>query len=281
MGAYICSRQWCCALAPVCISDAVAIALQWVLGGGQQALSQADWTVSGDAFGLMGWEQSDHAFREFYKDDNARALLGGIATAGLLGGSNWHAVLAVNVLANLRATPQNGFGPQASDFANLVGSGGAGTYGWKQIYDSPGEPDYSPHYQSYIWACYLWGYSISAFQPLYDRPAAALRIMMENYPTKWIPTANGIAMQRARMILPLAFLVQVNGSAEHRQWLATIIDGYLELAVCPTNEDWCAFREELGAPGWGGETRVPTNADYGTFEAPLNQANGDPVSDFL
>ena len=28
-------------------------------------------------------------------------------------------------------------------------------------------------------------------------------------------------------------------------------------------------------------TRVPNNEDYGTFEAPLNQENDDPVSDFL
>jgi len=35
--------------------------------------------------------------------------------------------------------------------------------------------------------------------------------------------------------------------------------------------------QELSHPGWGGSTRVPNNADYGTFEAPLNQANDDPV----
>ena len=28
-------------------------------------------------------------------------------------------------------------------------------------------------------------------------------------------------------------------------------------------------------------TRTPTNSNYGTFEAPLNQENGDPVSDLL
>jgi hypothetical protein len=37
-------------------------------------------------------------FERFYKDDNARALLGGIATAGLLGGTRWHTQLAVNTL---------------------------------------------------------------------------------------------------------------------------------------------------------------------------------------
>ena len=43
----------------------------------------------------------------------------------------------------------------------------------------------------------------------------------------------------------------------------------------------CAYKEELSHDGWGGSTRVPNNDDYGTFEAPLNQENDDPVSDFL
>jgi hypothetical protein len=120
---------------------------------------------------------------------------------------------------------------------------------------------------------------VSGFQPLYDRPATALRTMMENYPTKWVPTANGIAMQRARMILPLAFLVRVNDTAEHRGWLSQVVDGYIGRANC--SNDWCAFREELSHEGWGGTTRVPDNDNYGTFEAPLNQNNDDPVSDFL
>ena len=47
------------------------------------------------------------------------------------------------------------------------------------------------------------------------------------------------------------------------------------------SNDWCAFREELGHAGWKSTTRVPNNEDYGTFEAPLNQENDDPVSDFL
>ena len=41
----------------------------------------------------------------------------------------------------------------------------------------------------------------------------------------------------------------------------------------PRLTDWFRF----AAKG----TRVPNNEDYGTFEAPLNQENDDPVSDFL
>lgn len=253
----------------------------WIPGGGPHLVQDRPWTVSGDAFGLGNFEQSDGADATFYKDGNARGILGGVATAGLLGGTRWHASLVANVLANLRATPVDGFGPTSAGFASLVGPAGVGTFGWRALYDAPGSPTFSPHYEGYLWACYLWAFSMSGHQPLYDRPATAIRIMMENYPSKWIPTSNGIAMQRARMILPLAFLVRVNDTAEHREWLAAMIEGYLTLAVCPADADWCAFREELSAPGWGGVTRVPNNADYGTFEAPLNQENNDSVSDFL
>jgi len=88
-------------------------------------------------------------------------------------------------------------------------------------------------------------------------------------------------MQRARIILPLAFLVRANDTARHRQWLQTAIDGLATRQHCDAEGGWCAFKEELSHPGWGGSTRVPNNDDYGTFEAPLNQENDDPVSDFL
>eukprot|EP01047_Picozoa_sp_COSAG01_P078534 COSAG01_NODE_14549_length_1439_cov_2.009701_2_plen_66_part_00 len=60
---------------------------------------------------------------------------------------------------------------------------------------------------------------------------------------RWVPTANGIAMQRARIILPLAFLVRANDTALHRGWLITAIDGLMTRNTC--EGDWCAIKEEL------------------------------------
>eukprot|EP00040_Diaphanoeca_grandis_P026893 m.151655 g.151655 ORF g.151655 m.151655 type:complete len:876 (+) comp30772_c0_seq2:72-2699(+) len=245
----------------------------WVVGGGSNLDKARPWASTGGAFGIKAWTTADNAYTEFYKDDDARGLLGALGTAGLLQSDRWHSTIVTGVLGNLRVTTKAGFGPSSSQFGNLD---------WKSIYASeapPGGGDFSPHYQSYIWAVYLWGYSVSGFQPLYDRAAAALTNMMENYPTRWVPTANGIAMQRARIILPLAWLVRVNASALHVQWLNTAIDGFMTRSYCEGT--WCTFKEELSHPGWGGSTRVPNNDDYGTFEAPLNQANDDPVSDFL
>jgi hypothetical protein len=64
---------------------------------------------------------------------------------------------------------------------------------------------------------YLWAYAQCGFAPLLERAQQGLTTMMENYPAKWVPTDNGIAMQRARIILPLAFLVRANDTALHRQ----------------------------------------------------------------
>ena len=52
--------------------------------------------------------------------------------------------------------------------------------------------------------------------------------------------SNGIAMQRARIILPLAFLVRANDTAEHRQWLQTAVDGFLTRQHCEGT--WCAYK---------------------------------------
>jgi hypothetical protein len=258
----------------------------WVVGGGAQLDSQRPWASTGDSFGILAWTTNDGAYERFYKDDDARGLLGAITTAGVLKSDRWHTTIAAATLGNLRFTSRGGFGPDSGGFADR------GTDDWRKTYNSEGTPSYSPHYESYQWAVYLWGYSVSGFAPLLERSQAGLSTYMRGYPTKWVPTSNGIAMQRARIILPLVFLVRANNTALHREWLLTAINGLLTRQHCPnaadTNTDasagasgWCALTEELSHPGWAKATRVPDNSDYGTFEAPLNQENTDPVSDFL
>jgi len=84
-------------------------------------------------------------------------------------------------------------------------------------------------------------------------------------------------MQRARMILPLAWLVRVEDIALHREWLSEVVDGLLKRQ----NASNGAIQEEISAEGWNGAARTPNNENYGTFESPLNQDNTNPVSDFL
>jgi hypothetical protein len=83
-------------------------------------------------------------------------------------------------------------------------------------------------------------------------------------------------LERAHMLLCLAWLVRIEDTPEHRQWLDKISADLLAF-----QQSCGAIREDL-AVAFGGHYRVPErNEDYGTSETPLLQSNGDPVSDQL
>ena len=64
---------------------------------------------------------------------------------------------------------------------------------------------------------------------------------MEAYPDRWL-SQNGIQQERARMILPLAWLIRVEDTPQHREWLDTVVSKLLESQV-----ECGAIREELGS----------------------------------
>ncbi|MCY2930880.1 MAG: hypothetical protein NTV86_15595 [Planctomycetota bacterium] len=147
-------------------------------------------------------------------------------------------------------------------------------YGWLYHWDRD-ESLFAPHFESWIWACYLWLYARTHFAPLLERTRAGIAAMMKAYPHEWHWT-NGLQQERARMLLPLAWLVRVDDTPEHRAWLYRIAD---DLLAC---QDECgAIREELGSVGHGRYGPPASNEKYATAEAPLIQENGDPVADML
>jgi hypothetical protein len=78
------------------------------------------------------------------------------------------------------------------------------------------------------------------------------------------------------MLLPLAFLVRIEDRAEHRGWLDRMA-GELLAQMQPCG----AVRERLGVPGNGQYAPPRSNEEYGTTEASLIQADGDPACDLL
>jgi len=99
--------------------------------------------------------------------------------------------------------------------------------------------------------------------------------MMNAYPDEWHWT-NGLQQERARMVLPLAWLLRVDDTTEHRRWLSLLVDDLLSF-----QDETGAIRENLGDVGHGKYAPPKSNAEYGTNEAPLIQTNGDPVADML
>lgn len=224
---------------------------------------------SSPVYGLIGWSDT-HPY-VFYADDNARLVLGLIGASAFMDYDRWNKEIIENILANFRLSNVNGF----------FGNGGRLEEpqilekGWQYYAKRPELVNPHPHFESWMWACYLWLYDKTGYQPLLEKAEKAIRLTMENYPEGWKWT-NGIQQERARMILPLAWLVQVQDTPEHREWLDQVVSRLLE-----NQQTSGAIREELGNSSTGTFGKAKSNKDYGVTEAPLISHNGDPVADML
>ncbi len=218
------------------------------------------------SYGLIGWADT-HKDR-YYGDDNARVILASVLASQSMGNPKWDKQILELILANFRTSGKKGFRSGAlmgNDIDRIT---------WQVLMERDLE-NIAPHYESWLWATYLWLYDKTGYTPLLDKAKRAIGITMANYPDNWKWT-NGLQQERARMILPLAWLVRAEGTKQHRDWLNLLCDDMLKFQVgCG------AFREELGAGSNGRYGAPKTNADYGTDEAPLIQFNGDPVADML
>lgn len=222
--------------------------------------------TSSPVFGLIGWAVTHP--NVFYGDDNARFILGVIGTSAFINTGKWDKKILENIIANFRTTGVKGFRGDRLEEKDIINNGWK--FYWKGNKENP-----HPHFESWLWACYLWLYDKTGYEPLLKRTEEAIRITMRAYPDKWRWT-NGIQQERARMMLPLAWLIRVSDTKEHRQWLDLIVSDLLTFQQ--TNG---AIREELGKSEIGLFGPPKSNKEYGTTEAPLIFENGDPVADML
>jgi hypothetical protein len=219
------------------------------------------------SFGIVGWALPNFVDR-YYGDENARSMLGTMAVAALLKSDRWDEQLLRCFLANLRTTGRLGFRGEFLDEKRLQ------QHGWRYFYDAD-TVNYSPHFEAYLWACFLWAYDKTHYAPFLERTRNAIRMTATAYPSKWRWT-NGLQQERARMLLPLAWLIRIEDTSEHRQWLEHIAKDLVAL-----QEESGAIREEMGPEAQGMLPSPKSNDAYGTNEAPLIQENGDPVCDLL
>jgi hypothetical protein len=162
------------------------------------------------AFGLIAWGAFAPAWEVAnYGDDNARTLLSALIAVTCLNTDRWDAALLQALLANLRTTGKLGFRGDRIDIPDLE------KHGWRH-YSEASPVNYSPHFESYLWACYLWAYQQTGHRPFLEPTKTAIRMTMEAYPQKWRWQDT---MERARMLLCLSWLVRLEDTAEHRQWL--------------------------------------------------------------
>lgn len=226
------------------------------------------------AYGLIGWNDVAryHAdmdgYGVYYGDDSARSMLGMMAAAGVLRTGRWDERLARCLLANLRLTSRRGFQPNRIDEAPLQSAG------WRAYFRSD-TVSLAPHYQAYLWACFLRAYQHSGYEPFLSRARAGITATMAAYPDCWTGPSD-MQMARARMLLPLAWLVRVDETPEHRAWLRRMANDML------ARQDACgAIREDLPGPAMAEAPAPASNEAYGTGEAPLVHSIDDPCADLL
>jgi hypothetical protein len=195
-------------------------------------------------------------------------MLGTMAAAALLKADRWDRPLLRCLLANLRTTGRLGFR------GNRLEEGPLQKEGWRHYFESE-RINYAPHYEAYLWVCFLWAFHKTGLSLFLDRARNAIRMTVAAYPQGWRWT-NGLQQERARMLLPLAWLVRVDDTAEHREWLRRIATDLLAL-----QHESGALREEIGPAESGRYGPPKSNEEYGTKEAPLIQQNGDPLCDLL
>lgn len=218
------------------------------------------------SFGLIGWAVTHPHI--YYGDDNARVILGVLGAAASMRNDRWNRPVTEAILGNFYTTGKNGFrGGHIND--SILQNKGRDFFAQRDLVNP------SPHYESWLWACYLWMYRQTGYRPLLEKTKAAINITMKGYPDEWRWT-NGIQQERARMILPLAWLVRLEDTPQHRQWLDLVVTQLLKNQVASG-----AIREELGGAGKGRYGRTASNAAYGKHEAPVIFDNGDPVADML
>jgi hypothetical protein len=213
------------------------------------------------SYGLLGGNvRGPHIY---YSDDNARALLGTIASAAVLQSDRWDEALLRTILGNFRTTGVLGFRP----FMRLE-EGELQAHGWRHYGEWPGT-DFSPHYHAYIWATFLWLYDKTKWEPLLERARTGLRLMMEAYPDGWKAECGRMEEERIHMLLPLAWLVRVEDTPEHRAWLRRMAEYVL------TEQDASGgIPQRVDRP-------FTANEQYGETESPIAYSSGDPATDLL
>ena len=82
----------------------------------------------------------------------------------------WDKEIVKNILANFRVSSKNGFYSKKGKLKQPE----IESEGWEYLSGREEIRHIQPHYESWLWACYLWLYDKTGYQPLLDKAKAAI-----------------------------------------------------------------------------------------------------------
>jgi hypothetical protein len=240
--------------------------LDYVFGPEMESMGRSD--PKHPAFGMIAWGAISPAWAiGNYGDDDARVILSTVLAAASQKSDRWNEPVMRSLLANLRTTGTQGFRGDRVDIGPLE------QFGWKHFHDAA-TVNPAPHFESYLWACNLWAYRATGEKEFLDKTTNAMRITMDAYAQKkWRWMDN---IERARMLLCLSWLVRIDDTPVHREWLMTVARDLLKF-----QQPCGAIQEHRGGPENTGFQIPQSNEAYGTGETPLIQSLKDPAADQL
>lgn len=215
-------------------------------------------------YGLCNWYENGCVF---YGDDDARVLLSALSMRAVTGNSRFDENILKCVFANLRTAGKLGFRHERLE-KDLRGKR------WQDLHEEE-FIHLSPHYQSYLWAAYIWIFALTGIQELFDKSDKALRMCMGAFPDDLIWT-NSLTAEISRIMLPLSFMARVSPTEEHLGWLKKAAYELLKY-----QHSCGAIRDSFKDVSKGRYPPPQSNESYGTTEASLIQHDGDPACDLL
>ena len=211
----------------------------------------------------------DEHINAVYGGDNARAAMSALLAGELLEDDRHARAILRLMFSQLRTTGKNGLRRAALRHPASFTDGRA----WRYYYEEDFR-ECRPHYQAHTWALYLQAYVLTGHGEFLDKAKRAIAMARESFPDfLW---TNGIMQEWCRFLLPLAMLVEVEDTAEHRAWLAEAAAPVLE-ALTPSG----ILPERIGRLEDGRYPPPASHDAYGSNEASLIQENGDPACDLV
>jgi len=242
--------------------------------------------ASDPTHGLVWWNQRDAAAASGgvakwasvdYGSNAAVILVGATAAAGLLESSSWRERMLYALFAEARTTGRLGNRPGAVSAADLRANG------WRHYFADAALPSgetYSPHYGAQIAAYFLFAGAHTGFEDLFWGPARGYaRGAMASLRAGVWTWCQSMTNELATLLLTLAWLVRVDGTAEHRAWLDDVAGRLLAYQTAHGG-----IKQFFGAGPEAGKCSacVPaSNAAYGDGEAPLMFDGDEPLTDSL
>ena len=213
-------------------------------------------------YGLLGWYSHGRGPDVFWGNDGSKAIVGSLTAAAALESERWDERILTSILANFRTTGPLGFRDGLPITVEQLEKRGWQYFARRRTIAA------WPQREGWAWACYLWLYDKTKYEPLLEQPRKALRLTMQRYPDRWGYALHEMQMERGRILLPLAWLVWVDDTPEHRQWLRRIVDDMLA-----RQDASGAIQEQLRAKSH------KSNEEYGTGEVSILHEDGDPCAD--